>query len=147
LCWASVGEVCALRVDCGAGGLLMSSMLRMAPVRGGFEMPLLVPAIEACRGGAGSSDISNILRTGDLGVRNGEDVLPPEPAELAEPRCTRVGWVDPSSSASTLFLSSSSAASMDIIGFAIATFSFCLESSYDSASFVYGAHAVAMSFS
>ena len=97
----------------------------MSPVRGGLVMPLLVPAMEECRGGAGSSDISNILRTGDLGVvRNGDDVLPPESAELAEPRCARVGWVDPSSSARTLFLSSSSAASIDIIGVAIVRFGF-----------------------
>lgn len=129
LCCVSVGEVCALRVDCGAGGPLMSSMLRMGADRGELEMPLVVPAMEPCRGGAGSSDISNILRTGDLGVRNGEEVLPPEPAELAEPRCTRVGWVVPSSSARTLFLSSSSAASIDIIGFAIVKFSLRLETS------------------
>jgi hypothetical protein len=119
----------------------------MGDERGGFVMPLVVPAMEACRGGAGSSDISNILRTGDLGVPKGEEVLPPEPAELAEPRCTRVGWVDPSRSARTLFLSSSSAASIDIMGFAIVKFGFCLETSCDSATVGSGTHVVALTFS
>ena len=125
----------------------MSSMLRIGPVRGALVMPLVVPAMEACRGGAGSLDISNILRTGDLGVRKGEEVLPSEPAELAEPRCTRVGWVDPSSSARTLFLSSSSAASIDIIGFAIVKLGFCLETSCDSAPVGSGTDVVALTFS
>jgi hypothetical protein len=120
----------------------------MGPVRRGLVMPLLELAMEECRGGAGSSDISNILRTGDLGVaRNGDDVLPPEPAELAEPRCARVGWVDPSSSARTLFLSSSSAASIDIIGVAIVKFGFRLGTSCDSVSAGYETHVVALSFS
>jgi hypothetical protein len=66
----------------------MSSMLRMGADLGELAMPLLVPAMEACRG-AGSSDISSMLRTGDLGVGKGDEVLPPEPAELAEPRCPR----------------------------------------------------------
>jgi hypothetical protein len=66
----------------------MSSMLRMGADRGGLVIPLLVPAMEAWRG-VGSSDISNMLRTGDLGVEKGEEVLPPEPVELAGPRCPR----------------------------------------------------------
>jgi hypothetical protein len=68
----------------------MSSMLRMGADRSGFVIPELVPAIEACRG-VGSSDMSNMLRTGDLGVGRGDEVLPLEPAELAGPRCTRGG--------------------------------------------------------
>lgn len=67
----------------------MSSMLRIgADDRSAFVIPLLVPAMEACRG-AGSSGMSNMLRTGDLGVEKGEEVLPPDPAEPAEPRCAR----------------------------------------------------------
>jgi hypothetical protein len=66
----------------------MSSMLRIGADFGGLETPPLILPMEACRG-AGSSDMSNMLRTGDLGVGKGEEVLPPEPVELAEPRWPR----------------------------------------------------------
>jgi hypothetical protein len=108
LWFASVGDVCALLVDATAGGdPFISSILRTGPARGGLEIPVLVPGIDAALGGGSST--SSMLLTGERGV-NGEEARPG--AELAEPLCREAGV--PSNKAKTSLRSSSSMDSNDM---------------------------------
>lgn len=90
------------------GGESMSSILRI----GGLLTPVpLVPGRDLCLGMAKST--SSMLLTGERGVAKGEPVRAEPPVKLAEPDGLPLAVL--SRRAKTSFLSSSSAASIDII--------------------------------
>jgi hypothetical protein len=93
-----------------AGGVSISSMLRIGAIRGEPVVPPFVPTLDKRLGGT-SPSISNMLRTGDRGFVKGDEARP-DVLELADPLVRPA--VGPSNKARTSLRSSSNIDSNDI---------------------------------